>query len=292
METHFSLHHAVGAVLEKPKRLLYALYDIKQYLERIKEQQPSDSIAVPFLQQKLEHIFSAICLILFPDSSNKSWDAVFDSKGNISMDDDVIQFNLFEDFGKEFYTEVKEFLEIMFTGQSDWMEKLDFELLIYLIYITLHFAKLDADRTDDTPLIFNCTEDEQKRWQKTVDFVKACQKNRHSSQLRSLLPHPYSVLHYQLSDNIQSKNIKQWQALPQSTIIHLHNGNFEKLPQYVRNMHGIIDDAKQLLELKSIGTSHSIIRENYKKIIAERWNTFARKKIPQNMAGLMFIRFE
>lgn len=286
METHFSLHHAVGAVLEKPKRLLYALYDIKQYLERIKEQQPSDSIAVPFLQQKLEHIFSAICLILFPDSSNKSWDAVFDSKGNISMDDDVIQFNLFEDFGKEFYTEVKEFLEIMFTGQSDWMEKLDFELLIYLIYITLHFAKLDADRTDDTPLIFNCTEDEQKRWQKTVDFVKACQKNRHSSQLRSLLPHPYSVLHYQLSDNIQSKNIKQWQALPQSTIIHLHNGNFEKLPQYVRNMHGIIDDAKQLLELKSIGTSHSIIRENYKKIIAERWNTFARKKFRKTWLDL------
>ena len=289
METHFSLHHAVGAVLEKPKRLLYALYDIKQYLERIKEQQLSDSIAVPFLQQKLEHIFSAICLILFPDSSNKSWDAVFDSKGNISMDDDVIQFNLFEDFGKEFYTEVKEFLEIMFTGQSDWMEKLDFELLIYLIYITLHFAKLDADRTDDTPLIFNCTEDEQKRWQKTVDFVKACQKNRHSSQLRSLLPHPYSVLHYQLSDNIQSKNIKQWQALPQSTIIHLYNGNFEKLPQYVRNMHGLIDDAKQLLELKSIGTSHSIIRENYKKIIAERWNGFARKKFRKTWLDLHFF---
>ena len=289
METHFSLHHAVGAVLEKPKRLLYALYDIKQYLERIKEQQLSDSIAVPFLQQKLEHIFSAICLILFPDSSNKSWDAVFDSKGNISMDDDVIQFNLFEDFGKEFYTEVKEFLEIMFTGQSDWMEKLDFELLIYLIYITLHFAKLDADRTDDTPLIFNCTEDEQKRWQKTVDFVKACQKNRHSSQLRSLLPHPYSVLHYQLSDNIQSINIKQWQALPQSAIIHLYNGNFEKLPQYVRNMHGLIDDAKQLLELKSIGTSHSIIRENYKKIIAERWNGFARKKFRKTWLDLHFF---
>ena len=289
METHFSLHHAVGAVLEKPKRLLYALYDIKQYLERIKEQQPSDSIAVPFLQQKLEHIFSAICLILFPDSSNKSWDAVFDSKGNISMDDDVIQFNLFEDFGKEFYTEVKEFLEIMFTGQSDWMEKLDFELLIYLIYITLHFAKLDADRTDDTPLIFNCTEDEQKRWQKTVDFVKACQKNRHSSQLRSLLPHPYSVLHYQLSDNIQSKNIKQWQALPQSTIIHLHNGNFEKLPQYVRNMHGIIDDARQLLELKSIETNESIIRESYKRIITERWNTFARKKFRKTWQDLRLL---
>ena len=181
---------------------------------------------------------------------------------------------------------MKEFLKIMFTGQSNWMEELDFELLIYLIYITLHLAKRDADQTDDTPLIFNCTEDEQKRWQKTVDFVKACQKNRHSSQLRSLLPHPYSVLHYQLSDNIQSKNIKQWQALPQSTIIHLHNGNFEKLPQYVRNMHGIIDDAKQLLELKSIGTSHSIIRENYKKIIAERWNTFARKKFRKTWLDL------
>ena len=60
METHFSLHHSVAAVLEKPKRLLYALYDIKQYLERIKEQQPPDSIAVPFLQQNLEHIFSTI----------------------------------------------------------------------------------------------------------------------------------------------------------------------------------------------------------------------------------------
>jgi len=288
METHFSLHHAVGAVLEKPKRLLYALYDIKQYLERIKEHQPSDSIAVPFLQQKLEHIFSAICLILFPDSSNKSWDAVFDSDG-IILEDVAITFDLLEDFGKEFYTTVKEFLKIMFTGQSDWMEELDFELLIYLIYITLHFAKLDADRTDDTPLIFNCTEDEQKRWQKTVDFVKACQKNRHSSQLRSLLPHPYSVLHYQLSDNIQSKNIKQWQALPQSTIIHLHNGNFEKLPQYVRNMHGIIDDARQLLELKSIETNESIIRESYKRIITERWNTFARKKFRKTWQDLRLL---
>ena len=286
METHFSLHHSVAAVLEKPKRLLYALYDIKQYLERIKEQQPPDSIAVPFLQQKLEHIFSTICLVLFPDSSNKSWDAVFDSKGNISMDDDVIQFDLFKDFGKDFYTEVKEFLEIMFTGQSDWMEKLDFELLIYLIYVTLHLIKRDADRTDDIPLIFNCTEDDQKRWQKTVDFVKACQKNRYSSQLRSLLQHPYSVFNYQLSDNIQSKNMKQWQALPQSAIIHLYNGNFEKLPQYVRNMHGLIDDAKQLLELKSIGTSHSIIRENYKKIIAERWNGFARKKFRKTWLDL------
>ena len=288
METHFSLHHAVGAVLEKPKRLLYALYDIKQYLERIKEQQPSDSIAVPFLQQKLEHIFSAICLILFPESSDKSWDDVFDSDG-IILEDVAITFDLLEDFGKEFYTTVKEFLKIMFTGQSDWMEELDFELLIYLIYITLHFAKLDADRTDDTPLIFNCTEDEQKRWQKTVDFVKACQKNRHSSQLRSLLPHPYSVLHYQLSDNIQSKNIKQWQALPQSTIIHLHNGNFEKLPQYVRNMHGIIDDARQLLELKSIETNESIIRESYKRIITERWNTFARKKFRKTWQDLRLL---
>ena len=288
METHFSLHHAVGAVLEKPKRLLYALYDIKQYLERIKEQQPSDSIAVPFLQQKLEHIFSAICLILFPESSDKSWDDVFDSDG-IILEDVAITFDLLEDFGKEFYTTVKEFLKIMFTGQSDWMEELDFELLIYLIYITLHFAKLDADRTDDTPLIFNCTEDEQKRWQKTVDFVKACQKNRHSSQLRSLLPHPYSVLHYQLSDNIQSKNIKQWQALPQSTIIHLHNGNFEKLPQYVRNMHGIIDDARQLLELKLIETNESIIRESYKRIITERWNTFARKKFRKTWQDLRLL---
>lgn len=288
METHFSLHHAVGAVLEKPKRLLYALYDIKQYLERIKEQQSSDSIAVPFLQQKLEHIFSAICLILFPESSDKSWDDVFDSDG-IILEDVAITFDLLEDFGKEFYTTVKEFLKIMFTGQSDWMEELDFELLIYLIYITLHFAKLDADRTDDTPLIFNCTEDEQKRWQKTVDFVKACQKNRHSSQLRSLLPHPYSVLHYQLSDNIQSRNIKQWQALPQSTIIHLHNGNFEKLPQYVRNMHGIIDNARQLLELKSIETNESIIRESYKRIITERWNTFARKKFRKTWQDLRLL---
>lgn len=287
METHFSLHHSVAAVLEKPKRLLYALYDIKQYLERIKEQQPPDSIAVPFLQQKLEHIFSTICLVLFPDSSNKSWDAVFDSKGNISMDDDVIQFDLFKDFGKEFYITVKNFLEVMFTGQSDWMEKLDFELLIYLIYVTLHLIKRDADRTDDIPLIFNCTEDEQKRWQKTADFIQACQSNRDfSSKLTQLLPHPYSVFNYQLSDNIQSKNMKQWQALPQSAIIHLYNGDFEKLPQYVRNMHGLIDDAKQLLELKSIGTSHSIIRENYKKIIAERWNGFARKKFRKTWLDL------
>ena len=290
METHFSLHHSVVAVLEKPKRLLYALYDIKQYLERIKEQQPPDSIAVPFLQQNLEHIFSTICLVLFPDSSNKSWNAVFDSKGNISMDDDVIQFDLFKDFGKEFYITVKNFLEVMFTGQSDWMEKMDFELLTYLIYITLHLAQLDADRTDDIPLIFNCTEDEQKRWQKTADFVKACQSNRDfSSKLTQLLPHPYSVFNYQLSDNIQSKNMKQWQALPQSAIIHLYNGDFEKLPQYVRNMHGIIDDAKQLLEFKSIGTSHSIIRENYKKIIAERWNTFARKKFRKTWLDLCLL---
>jgi hypothetical protein len=290
METHFSLHHSVAAVLEKPKRLLYALYDIKQYLERIKEQQPPDSIAVPFLQQKLEHIFSTICLVLFPDSSNKSWDAVFDSKGNISMDDDVIQFDLFKDFGKEFYITVKNFLEVMFTGQSDWMEKMDFELLTYLIYITLHLAQLDADRTDDIPLIFNCTEDEQKRWQKTADFIQACQSNRDfSSKLTQLLPHPYSVFNYQLSDNIQSKNMKQWQALPQSAIIHLYNGDFEKLPQYVRNMHGIIDDARQLLELKSIETNESIIRESYKRIITERWNTFARKKFRKTWQNLHFF---
>ena len=287
METHFSLHHSVAAVLEKPKRLLYALYDIKQYLERIKEQQPPDSIAVPFLQQKLEHIFSTICLVLFPDSSNKSWDAVFDSKGNISMDDDVIQFDLFRDFGKEFYTAVKEFLETMFTGQSDWMEKMDFELLIYLIYITLHLAQLDADRTDDIPLIFNCTEDEQKRWQKTADFIQACQSNRDfSSKLTQLLPHPYSVFSYQLSENIQSRNMKQWKALPVSAIIHLYNGNFEKLPHYLRNMHGIIDDAKQLFELKSIETNHSIIRKSYKKIITDRWNNFARKKLRKTWVDL------
>ena len=279
METHFSLHHAVEAVLEKPKRILYALYDIKQYLERIKPQQPEDSLAVPFLQKKLEHIFSNICLVLFPESSDKSWDDVFDSDG-IILEDVAITFDLLEDFGKEFYTTVKEFLKIMFTGQSDWMEELDFELLIYLIYITLHLAKRDAGQTDDTPLIFNCTEDEQKRWQKTADFVQAWRSNRHSgSQLTGLLPHSYSVFHYQLSDNIQSRNIKQWQSLPQSAIIHLYNGNFEKLPQYLRNMHGIIDDAKRLFELKSIETNHSIIRESYKKLITERWNNFARKKL-------------
>ena len=289
METHFSIHHAVEAVLKEPKRILYALYDIKQYLERIKEQQPPNSIAVPFLQKKLEHIFSTICLVLFPKSSDKGWDSVFDSYG-IILKNNTITFDLLKDFGKDFYTTVKEFLEIMFTGQSDWMEKLDFELLIYLIYITLHLSKLDTDQTDDIPLIFNCTEDEQKRWQKTADFIQACQSNRDfSSKLTQLLPHPYSVFHYQLSNNIQSKNIKQWQALPLSTIIHLHNGNFEKLPQYVRNMHGIIDDARQLLEIKSIETSESIIRENYKKIIAERWNTFARKKFRKTWLNLRFF---
>lgn len=203
------------------------------------------------------------------------------------MEDVAITFDLLEDFGKEFYTTVKEFLKIMFTGQSDWMEELDFELLIYLIYITLHLAKRDAGQTDDTPLIFLCTEDEQKRWQKTADFVQAWRSNRHSgSQLRDLLPHPYSVFHYQLSDNIQSRNIKQWQSLPVSAIIHLYNGNFEKLPQYLRNMHGIIDDAKRLFELKSIETNHSIIRESYKKLITERWNNFARKKFRKTEADL------
>ena len=286
METHFSLHHAVEAVLEKPKRILYALYDIKQYLERIKPQQPEGSLAVPFLQKKLEHIFSNICLILFPEYPSKSWDDVFDSDG-IILEDVAITFDLLKDFGKEFYTAVKEFLEIMFTGQSDWMEKLNFELLIYLIYVTLHLAKRDADQTDDTPLLFFCTEDEQKRWKKTADFIQAWRSNRHSgSQLRDLLPHPYSVFHYQLSENIQSRNMKQWQSLPVSAIIHLYNGNFEKLPQYLRNMHGIIDDAKQLFELKSIETNHSIIRESYKKLITERWNNFARKKLRKTEADL------
>ena len=286
METHFSLHHAVEAVLEKPKRILYALYDIKQYLERIKPQQPEGSLAVPFLQEKLEHIFSTICLVLFPECPSKSWDAVFDSDG-IILEDVAIRFDLLKDFGKEFYTAVKEFLKIMFTGQSNWMEKLDFELLIYLIYITLHLAKHDADQTDDTPLLFLCTEDEQKRWKKTADFIQAWRSNRHSgSQLRDLLPHPYSVFHYQLSDNIQSRNIKQWQSLPVSAIIHLYNGNFEQLPQYLRNMHGIIDDAKQLFELKSIETNHSIIRESYKKIITDRWNNFARKKLRKTETDL------
>lgn len=286
METHFSLHHAVEAVLEKPKRILYALYDIKQYLERIKPQQPEGSLAVPFLQEKLEHIFSTICLVLFPECPSKSWDAVFDSDG-IILEDVAIRFDLLKDFGKEFYTAVKEFLKIMFTGQSNWMEKLDFELLIYLIYITLHLAKHDADQTDDTPLLFLCTEDEQKRWKKTADFIQAWRSNRHSgSQLRDLLPHPYSVFHYQLSDNIQSRNIKQWQSLPLSAIIHLYNGNFEQLPQYLRNMHGIIDDAKQLFELKSIETNDSIIRESYKKIITDRWNNFARKKLRKTETDL------
>ncbi|QSH92183.1 hypothetical protein C5N99_06125 [Treponema medium] len=286
METHFSLHHAVEAVLEKPKRILYALYDIKQYLERIKPQQPEGSLAVPFLQEKLEHIFSTICLVLFPECPSKSWDAVFDSDG-IILEDVAIRFDLLKDFGKEFYTAVKEFLKIMFTGQSNWMEKLDFELLIYLIYITLHLAKHDADQTDDTPLLFLCTEDEQKRWKKTADFIQAWRSNRHSgSQLRDLLPHPYSVFHYQLSDNIQSRNIKQWQSLPVSAIIHLYNGNFEQLPQYLRNMHGIIDDAKQLFELKSIETNDSIIRESYKKIITDRWNNFARKKLRKTETDL------
>ena len=68
------------------------------------------------------------------------------------MEDVAITFNLLKDFGKEFYTTVKKFLEIMFTSQSDWMEEFDFELLIYLIYVTLHLAKRDADPTDDTPL--------------------------------------------------------------------------------------------------------------------------------------------
>ncbi|MGI5101321.1 hypothetical protein [Treponema vincentii] len=287
METHFSLHHSVAAVLEKPKRLLYALYDIKQYLERIKEQQPPDSIAVPFLQQKLEHIFSTICLVLFPDSSNKSWDAVFDSKGNISMDDDVIQFDLFKDFGKEFYLTVKNFLEVMFTGQSDWMEKLDFELLIYLIYITLHLAKRDAEATDDTPLIFHWSENEQKHWQKTVDFVKEWRSHRdYHYKLRDLQPHPYSMFQYQLFHNIQSRNMNQWAALPRSAIIHLYNGSFEKLPTYLQNMHGLIDDAKQLFELKSIEIHNPIIRDSYKKIIKDRWKTFARRKFRKTLVDL------
>jgi len=68
------------------------------------------------------------------------------------LEDVAITFNLLKDFGKEFYTTVKKFLEIMFTSQSDWMEEFDFELLIYLIYVTLHLAKRDADPTDDTPL--------------------------------------------------------------------------------------------------------------------------------------------
>lgn len=65
METHFSLHHAVEAVLEKPKRVLYALYDIKQYLERIKPQQPEDSLAVPFLQKNLNIFFQIYALFSF-----------------------------------------------------------------------------------------------------------------------------------------------------------------------------------------------------------------------------------
>ena len=286
METHFSLHHSVEAVLEKPKRLLYALYDIKQYLERIKEQQPSYSIAVQFSQKKLEYIFSTICLVLFPDCSDKSWAAVFDSDG-IILPDIAIQFDLFEDFGKEFYITVKNFLEIMFTGQSDWMEKLDFELLIYLIYITLHLAKRDAEATDDTPLIFHCSKNEQKHWQKTVDFVKEWPSHRYYHyKLRDLQPHPYSMFQYQLFRNIQSKNINQWQALPVSAIIHLHNGSFEKLPPYLQNMHGIIDDAKQLFELKSIEIHNPIIRESYKKIITERWDTFARRKFRKTLVDL------
>ena len=285
METHFSLHHSVEAVLEKPKRLLYALYDIKQYLERIKEQQPPDSIAVQFSQKKLEYIFSTICLVLFPDCSDKSWESVFDSDGIILLDI-TIQFDLFRDFGKEFYTAVKEFLETMFTGQSDWMEKLNFELLIYLIYITLHLAKRDAEATDDTPLIFHYSEYAQKRWQKPVDFVKEWQKNSYSSQLISLLPHHYSVFHYQLSRNIQSRNMKQWEALPVSAIIHLYNGSFEKLPTYLQNMHGLIDDAKQLFELKSIEIHNPIIRDSYKKIIKDRWKTFARRKFRKTLVDL------
>ena len=286
METHFSLHHSVEAVLEKPKRLLYALYDIKQYIERIKEQQPPDSIAVPFLQKKLEYIFSTICLVLFPGCLDKSWEAVFDSDG-IILPDIAIQFDLFKDFGKEFYITVKNFLEIMFTGQSDWMEKLNFELLIYLIYITLHLAKRDAETTDDTPLIFYYSENEQKRWKKTVDFVKEWRSHRYYHyKLRDLQPHPYSMFQYQLFRNIQSKNINQWQALPVSAIIHLHNGSFEKLPPYLQNMHGIIDDAKQLFELKSIEIHNPIIRESYKKIITERWDTFARRKFRKTLVDL------
>lgn len=286
METHFSLHHSVEAVLEKPKRLLYALYDIKQYIERIKEQQPPDSIAVPFLQKKLEYIFSTICLVLFPGCLDKSWEAVFDSDG-IILPDIAIQFDLFKDFGKEFYITVKNFLEIMFTGQSDWMEKLNFELLIYLIYITLHLAKRDAETTDDTPLIFYYSENEQKRWKKTVDFVKEWRSHRYYHyKLRDLQPHPYSMFQYQLFRNIQSKNINQWQALPVSAIIHLHNGSFEKLPPYLQNMHGIIDDAKQLFELKSIEIHNPIIRDSYKKIIKDRWKTFARRKFRKTLVDL------
>ena len=286
METHFSLHHSVEAVLEKPKRLLYALYDIKQYLERIREQQPSYSIAVQFSQKKLEYIFSTICLVLFPDCSDKSWAAVFDSDG-IILPDIAIQFDLFEDFGKEFYITVKNFLEIMFTGQSDWMEKLDFELLIYLIYITLHLAKRDAEATDDTPLIFHCSKNEQKHWQKTVDFVKEWPSHRYYHyKLRDLQPHPYSMFQYQLFHNIQSRNMNQWAVLPRSAIIHLYNGSFKKLPPYLQNMHGIIDDAKQLFELKSIEIHNPIIRDSYKKIIKDRWDTFARRKFRKTLVDL------
>ena len=288
METHFSLHHSVEAVLKTPKRLLYALYDIKQYLERIKEQQPPDSIAVPFLQEKLEYIFSTICLVLFPNCFDKSWESVFDPEG-IILPDDTIQFDLFEDFGKEFYITVKDFLEIMFTGQSDWMEKMDFELLIYLIYITLHLAKRDAEATDDTPLIFHYSEEEQKRWQKTNTFLIEWHKRIGSCQCDALEPHPYSVCSYQLSRNIQSRNMKQWEALPVSAIIHLYNGSFEKLPTYLQNMHGLIDDAKQLFELKSIEIHNPIIRESYKKIITERWDTFARGRFRKTLVDLHYF---
>ena len=280
METHSSIHHAVRAVLENSNLLLYALYDIKEYLVSIKKEQEENDLGISLLQKKLEYIFSYICLVIFPKSQKDNWESLFDSKG-FFLPDTRLEFNLFEDFGKEFYITVKDFLETMFTGQSDWIEVFDFELLIYLIYFTLQLVQRDVETTnEEKELVFNCTKEDKLRWQILSDFVK-----KDNNNLIVMETHPYSIFFYQLL-NIKSKNIDKWRTLPISAIIHLHNGDFDALPKAIKNMSDIIDDAKKVIELKSINTKNAKTKKNYEKVITEKWNRFAKMRFRNTWVDL------
>lgn len=280
METHFCTHHVLSKVMRESKTLLQILHDAGEYLNKIEDCQFENCLGVKFLKEKYEFITSNIMLIA--GQQRNSFDALFGTDGKLKLD-----FDLREDFGEEFYNTVENFLSIMLTAQSDWFISYRFEVLAYLIYITISLVKEDSDSTEDEMLDFEVNPEDRERWKKTVDFQNKMPEKHNIVYVggydASDAYNPYSIFAAQFANDIKSENFEQFSKLPVSAKIHLYNGEFEKLPKYIQQMSVVIEDAKKLLTLRKISRDWENYRESYKKIVVSRWNEFVNcEKIANN----------
>ncbi|MBO4532858.1 MAG: hypothetical protein J5726_04085 [Treponema sp.] len=269
MQTHFCSHHALKKIISAPRTLVKFLRECRKYLDEIEEYQDKKSIGVAFLIEKYNYITSNIALIAKPSSD--TFDGLFDKKGELTID-----FNLKEDFGEAFYDTVNDFLEVMLTAQSDLYEIYKFELMSYLIYITFSLVQKDAESTNYEDYAFKPSPQEQERWKKTLEYEKeyAEKNNIHYSDPIEYNFEPYLIFNSQYN-TFYPESFKHFNMLPVIAKIHLFNGSFEKLPEYIKRRADVLEGARKIQTLRTISLEWSKYKNSYIPIVLKRWEEFA-----------------